>query len=414
MQRLPRHLASAVLLPLLIGAISASCSPAAAGSRYATSDAGSEKRSDAYREGQRALESEDWDAASRVFAKIAAAKGPETDAALYWKAYSDWKVQRKKEAVEGLRQLLSSYPRSPWADDAKALDLEIRGAQGSKAADGDNEELKLYALDGLMQVDPDKAVPVLEKLLASDASPRIQERALFVLSQSGSPKAREILVRTAKTGQTIELRRKAIQTLGIAGDEEDLAALASIAKDTSAPEEIRDAVIDAYLITGKSEHLVAIARTDPDPRVRLKAIGALGAIGGDEELRQLYATEKDPDVKGKLLESLGLAGDTEFLGKAARESSDPRLRRKAIEGLAISGRPEASKALREMYGQFTDPNDKRKVLEAFMIQGDAKTLVELFRQEKDPAMKKAILQQLSVMSDPEATRVILEVLGEKP
>jgi hypothetical protein len=29
-------------------------------------------------------------------------------------------------------------------------------------------------------------------------------------------------------------------------------------------------------------------------------------------------------------------------------------------------------------------------------------------------MKKKILQTLSIMDDPEATRIILEVLGEKP
>jgi hypothetical protein len=65
-----------------------------------------------------------------------------------------------------------------------------------------------------------------------------------------------------------------------------------------------------------------------------------------------------------------------------------------------------------MYREFSDPDDKRKVLEALMIQGDAKTLIELFRAEKDPAMKKAILQQLSVMNDPDATRAILDVLGD--
>jgi HEAT repeat protein len=407
MRRIPNHAARAALVSLLVAATPG---PALAGARYATSDSGSEQKSDAYRQGQRALESENWDEASRIFSKIAAGKGPETDAALYWKAYADWKVQRKKEAVEGLRQLLSSYPKSAWADDAKALELEMRGSKGyggSSAQDIENEELKLYALDGLMHVDPDKAVPVLEKLLASDASPRIQERALFVLSQGGSPRAREILVRTGKTGSP-EMRRKAIQTLGIAGDTE---ALASIAKDTTASTEIREAVVDAYIITGESGELLAIAKSDPDPDVRRKAINALGAIGGDAELRQLWATEKDPDLKAKLLESFGIAGDVEFLAKAARETSDPRLRRKAIEGLAITHGPETSKVLRELYTQFTDPADKKKILEGFMIHGDSETLVELFRAEKDPALKKAIVQQLSIMGD---TRIILEILGEKP
>jgi HEAT repeat protein len=410
MQRFRIHASRACLLVLPLAAL---CLPSPVAADV-TVNAGTQQ-SAAYREGQRALEKEDWDGASKIFAKIAASKGPETDGALYWKAYADWKVQRKKEAVEGLRQLLTAYPKSPWADDAKALELEIRGVKASKGDENvGDEELKLYALDGLMQVEPEKAVPVLEKLLAGNSSPRIQERALFVLSQSQSPRAREVLLRTARSGSSIELRRKAVQTLGIAGDPDDLAALASIAKDTTAPQEVREAVIDAYIIASRNGELAALARSDPDPHLRLKAIQALGAIGGEEQLRQLFETEKDPDLKAKLLESLGVAGDSEFLAKTARETQDPRLRRKAIEGLGIASGPETSRMLRELYTQLTDPADKRKVVEAFMIHGDAKTLVELFRQEKDPDMKKKILQTLSIMSDPEATRVILEVLGEKP
>src|SRR5262245_44848235 len=103
--------------------------PALAGARYATADGGSERRSDAYREGQRALERENWDEASRIYAKLVSQASDETDAALYWKAYADWKRMQKKDAIEGLRKLYSSYPKSAWIDDAKALELEMREGQ---------------------------------------------------------------------------------------------------------------------------------------------------------------------------------------------------------------------------------------------------------------------------------------------
>jgi HEAT repeat protein len=374
----------------------------------------SERRSDAYREGQRALDNQAWDDASRIFGKIASGSGDEVDAALYWKAYADWKRKQKKDAVEGLRKLLSSYPKSAWADDAKALELEIRDGQPAKdASPSDDEELKLYALDGLMQIEPEKAVPILERLLAGNSSPRIKERALFVLSQSDSPRAREILLRVAKTGQPPELRREAVKTLGISGEKEDLRALEELAKDKDAPEYVRAAIVEAYLIAGASDQLLTIAKSDPDPRIRAKAIEALGATDSTSSLRQLWATERDPAIRAKLLESFGVAGDVEPLAKAARDE-DPRIRRKAIEGLAIIDSPAASRALHQLYTELKDPDDRRKVVEAFMIQGDAKTLLEMFRAEKDPAMKKIIFQQLTVMDDPEATKVILEVLGEKP
>jgi len=387
--------------------------PALAQTRYATSDSGAERRSDAYREGQRALENEKWDDASRIFSRLAQGAGDETDAALYWKAYADWKRKLKQESLEGVRQLLSAYPKSAWADDARALELEIRGAKGAKSApEAADEELKLYALDGLMQVEPEKAVPVLEKLLAGNSSPKLKERALFVLSQSDSPRAREILLRTAKSGQPISLRCEAVKTLGIAGEPDDLTALAAIARDTGAPVEVRQAVIEAYLIADRPDELAGIAKADPDPHIRARAIDALGANGALPSLRQLWNTEKDPAIRAKLLEAFGVAGDVDTLAKAARESSDPQIRRKAVEGLAVSENDEARKTLRQLYGEFSNVDDKRKVLEGLMVQGDAKTLIELFRAEKDTNLKKAILQQLSVMDDPEATREILNVLGE--
>ena len=393
----------------LVGALAL---PALAQTRYATSDSGAERRSDAYREGQRALENERWDDASRIFGKLASASGDETDGALYWKAYADWKRKLKQESLEGVRRLLSAYPQSAWADDARALELEIRGGKGAGSTpEAADEELKLYALDGLMQVEPEKAVPVLEKLLAGDASPRLKERALFVLSQSDSPRAREILLRTAKSGHPVSLRCEAVKTLGIAGEPDDVAALAAIARDTTAPPEVRNAVIEAYLIADRPEELAGIAKSDPDPRIRAKAIEALGANDALPVLRQLWNTEKDPALRAKLLEAFGIAGDVDTLAKAARESSDPQIRRKAIEGLAISDNDDAGKMLRKLYGEFSDVDDKRKVLEGLMIQSDAKTLIELFRAEKDPNLKKAILQQLSVMDDPDATREILNVLG---
>jgi HEAT repeat protein len=203
-----------------------------------------------------------------------------------------------------------------------------------------------------------------------------------------------------------------VKTLGIAGEPDDIAALSAIGRDTAQPPEVREAVVDAYIIADKPEELLKIAKTDPDPRIRAKAIDALGATDALPMLRQLWSSESDPAIKGKLLEAFGIAGDVDTLAKVARESSDPKIRRKAIEGLGISDNAAAGAALRQMYGEFGNPDDKREVLEALMIQGDAKTLLALFRAEKNPEMKKAILQQLAVLDDPEATRAILDVLGD--
>ena len=72
--------------------------------------------------------------------------------------------------------------------DAKALEIQVRQSVGQPVrpeAEAD-EELKLLALQGLQHSDPDQAVPMLEKILQGPQSPRLKERALFVLAQSNS------------------------------------------------------------------------------------------------------------------------------------------------------------------------------------------------------------------------------------
>ena len=201
--------------------------------------------------------SEDWDDASRIFGKLASGSSDETDAALYWKAYADWKRKLKKESLEGVRQLWPTYPKSAWADDAKALELEIRGGERREGrVASDDEELKLYALDGLMQVDPEKAVPVLEKLLAGDSSPRVKERALFVLSQSDSPRAREILVRTAKTGPADGAAPRGGQDARHRGRRRRTSPRSRDRAGHGGAAEVRDAVIEAYLIADRPDELL--------------------------------------------------------------------------------------------------------------------------------------------------------------
>ncbi len=401
--------AALLTLPAILQATTGYSAPA--------DDPSSGARSERYREGQRALADERWPEAARAFAAVVESRAPESDAALYWLAYAEWQQQRKREALEALRQLLSGHPGSAWADDAQALEVEIRGGRAGKGGSPEqvaDEELKLYALDALMQVEPERAVPVLERILAGDHSLKLKERALFVLSQSDSTRAREILLRVARTGSPSGLRVEAVRALGIAGEAEDLAALATLAGEAGAPREVREALVEAYLIADQGGALLELAKIDPDPRIRAKAIEALGAMEQLPALRSLWSVEKDPQLRRKLLEAFGIAGDVETLALAARQDGDPQVRRKAIEGLAIADSPAAARELRALYGQLADHGDKRKVLEAFMIQDDARSLIEIFRVEKDLQLKKEIVQQLSMLDDPAATELLFGLLEDKP
>jgi HEAT repeat protein len=137
-------------------------------------------------------------------------------------------------------------------------------------------------------------------------------------------------------------------------------------------------------------------------------------MGARDELRSLYDSEQDPRLRMKLLQAFGVADDVEGLARAARSESDPRVKSAAIEGLAIAESGAAVRTLLEIYRGSSEVEIKRKVLEALMIQDQAKALIALFREEKNPELKRAIVQQLSLLDSDEAQQVLLDVLEEMP
>jgi HEAT repeat protein len=411
--------------------------PAAGAAFFAADDAA---RSDAYREGQRALADEKWHEALKIFRSIADDKKADADAALYWTAWTEWKLGRKGAALGTLRSLRDGYPKSAWLDDARVLELEIDGRDRIEPREpkppkeprepkdpkdpkegrdprrsveiDEDEEIKLYALDGLMQVEPEKAVPILEKFLAGNHSLRLKERALFVLAQSDAPRARQILIDLVRRGTPPELRLKAVEQLGVAGGREDIAALATIWKESTP--EVKRKVLEAWMVAGVGEPVFDVAKSEADPGLRRKAIEMLGVMGATRELGELYATERDPDVRAKLLEAYGVAGDEQALLRAAKTETDPRLRRKAIESIGVFGGRDAARILVSLYESETEYDIKAKIVESLMVAGDAKPLVELFKKEKDRALKRKILQQIAVMGDEETAELFADLLEEKP
>ena len=146
-----------------------------------------------YQKGLRALDARQWDEAVDDFSASASHKGATADAALYWKAYAMNRAGRREDALDTISDLKEAYPSSRWIKDAKALELEVRAATGAPVNAGtySDDDLKLLAVNSLMQSEPEKALPVLQKLLASNNSDKIKDRALFVLAQNPSPEARK-------------------------------------------------------------------------------------------------------------------------------------------------------------------------------------------------------------------------------
>ncbi|MGB9463547.1 MAG: HEAT repeat domain-containing protein [Candidatus Acidiferrum sp.] len=370
-----------------------------------------ERQDELYDDGREALDEDRYDRAAEKFSELVTMNGPQTDAALYWKAYAENKLGKRDSALTTIADLKKRFPQGRWVKDAGALEIEVRQSTGqpSHPESQPDEELKMLAITGLMNSDPQRAMPLLEKVLNGPGTPKEKSKALFVLAQNGSAQSREILGRIARGQSNPDLQRKAVEYLGLFGGQQSRQTLAEIYSSASDPS-IKHAILRSYMIGGDKEHLFAAAKGEKDASLRAEAIRQLGLVHAPEELRQLYAAETSPDVKKDILQAFFLSGDAKFLAEAAQGEKSPEIRRAAIHNLGLIGSSDAREALLAIYSKETDRENKETVLNALFIQGNAHALVTIARSEKDPELKKAAVSKLSLMNSKEGNDFLMEIL----
>jgi hypothetical protein len=371
----------------------------------------SQRADDAYDSGQDALEEGRWQRALEQFARVIEGNGPRADAAMYWRAYALDRLGQKADALAAAAELIKRYPSSKWLADAKALELQVRQSAGqpvSPDAAGD-EELKLLALQGLQHSDPEQAVPMIEKILQGPQSPRMKERALFVLAQSSSPRARQVLANIAKGGGNPDLQRKAIQYLGVHGGRENRELLAQI-YDSSQDVDIKRRILRSFGISGDRGRVLAAATTEKTPELRAEAVQQLGVMGAHDELWALYQKEPDVDLKRRIIQAMFVGGSVDRISELALNEQNVDLRRAAIRNLGLMGSARSGETLTTLFAKEKDPAIKKEIINAFFLQGNATQLVAIARKETDPVMRKELVSRLSQMRSKVALDYLMEIL----
>jgi HEAT repeats len=364
-----------------------------------------------YDDGREDLDDDRYDNAAEKFQELAKLNGPQTDAALYWKAYAENRLGRRDAALATIADLKRRFPQSRWQKDASALEIEVRQSNGQAPhpETQSDDELKMLAIQGLMNSDPERALPLLEKVLNGRSTPKEKSKALFVIAQSGSAQSREILGRIARGQSNPDLQRKAVEYLGLFGGAEARKTLAEVYASSS-DESVKSSILRSYMIGGDREHLFAAAKGEKNESLRREAIRQLGLVHGTNELEQLYQTETSTDVRREILQAFFLAGDSSKLLQSAQSEKDPDLRRAAIRNLGLVHSDDSGKALQAIYAKETDRSVREEVLNAFFLQNNASALVAIARGEKDPELKRTAVQKLSLMHSKEGTDYLMELL----
>ena len=315
-----------------------------------------------YAAGKRLLDSHQWSKALEKFNQVISRQDVNADAALYWKAYALNKLAQREEALAALQTLRASYPTSKWLQDASALEMQIKQDSGQKvaAADQSDDELKLLALNGLARTDPERAIPAVENLLKEVQSPALKREALFVVAQSGSQEAQQLLVQVARGSIDPELQALAVH---------DLADRRSYRGDLG-------------------QLLEDIFHSTSDQDVQWAVVSALSQLGERARVTRILAETPGLSANTENRQFLMLGAATGGLNSRAQET-------------------RANQAVLD-YRSVTDRTAKEGIIEAHATE--AAVLIALAKIETDSLLRRRIIGHLIELNTPETREYLLSVL----
>jgi HEAT repeat protein len=256
-----------------------------------------------YAAGTRAMNEHRWQDAIRSFDKVIAAKDRRSDAALYWKAYSLNKLQRHSDAAAICSTLHAQYPDSSWNKDCDVLSIgnNININLSDKITQDmnihvhpdvhidpivipninidikNNPDIKILALNSMLNQDPAKAIPVLRGILNGNQPIGVKKHAIFVLAQSKSPEAQAILHDAVTGKMDPELQRQAIMMMALFQGKRDDDTLAEVYHTTS-DRQLKRSIISALFITQDAPHLVELARSEKDMELKRTIVSQLAIM----------------------------------------------------------------------------------------------------------------------------------------
>jgi HEAT repeat protein len=423
-----------------------------------------------WRAGRNAISDEDWRVAQRLFARIHDnfPKSAYTADSYYWEAFA---LSRRgssdniREAVSLLEQQQEKFAGASTVKngDAKSLltrlqgalarggdasaaaditerargasmgDAGSRGRAGSRGSGGtaagcksEDDDDRVEALNALLQMGSDDALPILKKVLARrDAcSEVLRRKAVFLVSQKRGDEAADILVETAKNDPDAETREQAVFWLSQVKSEKAVPLLEQILK-ASTDETMQDKAIFALSQRSDDRAQKVIrdyaTREDVSDHMREQAVFWLGQRRSDENsqfLRQLFDKTSNKAVKDKILfsisQSRGSGNDQWLLDQAVTAKNSMELRKQALFWAGQSGGLDVAK-LGALYDKGTETEFKNQVIFVLSQRGKSPEavdkLIDIARNEKDKELRKQALFWLSQSHDPRAAKLLLEIIN---
>ncbi|HEX5726193.1 MAG TPA: HEAT repeat domain-containing protein [Longimicrobiaceae bacterium] len=403
-----------------------------------------------YRSAREALNRRDYARAAGLFERIGREHPRSRYAAdaLYWEAFARYRAGGKAQfdrALAALDRQRTEHPRASTRRDADELATRIRGElarRGDERAQRDversarrgtaetqqgcgDDDMRVAALNALLQMDAERALPILRGVLARrDAcSEELRSKAVFLVSQKRSPETENILLGVARNDPSSEVRQQAVFWLSQVGTERSLQFIEEILR-TSPDRELQKKAIFA-LSQHRSPRASALLREYAERagapvEVREDAIFWLGQRRSEENagyLRSLFGRLDNKELKNKVIFSLsqmrGVGNDRWLIALARNGGEDMEVRKQALFWAGQMGVPFAE--ISGLYDSVREPELREQLIFVISQRRDPAAvdkLIDIARNDRDSDMREKALFWLSQSRDPRATRVISDIINQ--
>lgn len=402
-----------------------------------------------YREARTALADGRFGDAAGLFGRIVAEHPRSSYApdALYWQAYSLARAggdERLRRAASALVRQARDYPRAGTRENGEAEALAAR-IQGQLARQGDadaaqrvtaaagsvpgapcdpqQQEMRVAALNALLNMNADQALPILRQVLErrDECSRGLRERATFMVADTERPEAVDILLDVAANDPAPGVREKAVFWLSEVEDERAVDALIQILGSDADPG-LREKAVFALSQHGADRARGALREAALDARLprdlREKVVFWLGDQEGNADfLKQLYGRLRDDGLREKVLFAMAQSEDAaaaDWLIEQAMDSDQPReLRKKALFWAGEADAPMGRMV--GLYDRISDREIKEQLIFVFSQREDddaaVDKLIHIARNEPDRELRKRAVFWLGEIDSPRARQALLDIIN---
>jgi HEAT repeat protein len=409
-----------------------------------------------WRAARRAFNRGDYTSAANLYGDLTRRYPNVTRAgdALYWAAFALYKnddlvrarslliTQQERYAKAAtlrdgyslLARIQTALAKQGDSEAAAWLTQQAQPAQPAQAAqplvprgcpdEDDEDDVRIAALNGLLQMDATNALPILKKVLAKrDAcSAGLRRKAVFIVSQKHGGETEDILLDVARNDPDSEVRQQAVFWLSQVGSDRAVTALDSILRTTTDPDLREKALFSLSQIhNARAAQILRdyTANERAPAEAREKAIFWLGQQQSPENaafLRGLYAKLTDEDLKEKVIFSLSQMGGADngrwLMDIALNEREPVEMRKKALFWAGQTG--GNLEQLTGLYDRMQNQEMKEQLIFVYSQRHEPAALDQLIRiakTEQDRELRKKAIFWLGQSHDPRAAQVLLEIIN---